>query len=535
MLLYLLKTTVCLGIFLLFYKLLLEKENMNVFKRFYLIVTIIAALVIPSLVFIEYVEPISTATSYTFTQTPDEMPFAETPVQASDIDAINWSLLAWSIYAIGAVIFGFRFLRNLFQIVNRVRKNLKHKQGYGIKILLLEQLPPHTFFKYIFLNKQEYEANNIPKEVLLHEETHAKQNHSLDVVFIELLQVILWFNPLLYFFKKSIKLNHEFLADSAVLKNSSSTSDYQNTLLSFLSQDSFDKYQSIGMANAINYSSIKKRFTVMKTETSKKAILIRTLLLLPILSVMLYGFSETKLVEKSHSKSERFVIKITNTETGVNLFCAEGCNWTELQLNLKDNKKMAVDKFGISTNNLNNSLNNSDFLIVFRKNKKSIELKGIHGMAWRNLNFSIPINLAQKIDNLGFVFNDSKEASIEEIDLYNILAELFNGHPIEKRFIPLETLHMLESTYRRMTKAQKENSEPFPKYLAEVQESKVSQEKINTFMNLASKVNDIKQLKEMFNLLSPREQYEVIDPYAYSMIALMLSKEKNLNKSKKEK
>ena len=178
MLLYLLKTTVCLGIFLLFYKLLLEKENMNVFKRFYLIATMIAALVIPSLVFIEYVEPISTATSYTFTQTPDEMPFAETPVQASDIDAINWSLLAWSIYAIGAVIFGFRFLRNLFQIVNRVRKNLKHKQGYGIKILLLEQLPPHTFFKYIFLNKQQFEASEIPEEVLLHEEIHAKQNHS---------------------------------------------------------------------------------------------------------------------------------------------------------------------------------------------------------------------------------------------------------------------------------------------------------------------------------------------------------------------
>jgi len=295
MLVYLLKSTACMGIFLLFYKLLLEKENMHVFKRFYLIATLLIAFVIPSLVFVEYVEPIKTPSNYAFTQTPQETPLVVTPIQTSDIDTINWNLIAWNIYAIGAVIFGLRFLRNLFQIVNRVRKNLKHKQGYGIKVLLLEQLPPHTFFKYIFLNKQKFETNSIPNEVLLHEEIHAKQGHSIDVVFIELLHIVLWFNPLVYIFKKSIKLNHEFLADSAVLKNTNATEEYQNTLLSYLSQDNLHKYQSIKMANAINYSSIKKRFTVMKKQTSKKAIIARTILLLPLFVLILYGFSETNI------------------------------------------------------------------------------------------------------------------------------------------------------------------------------------------------------------------------------------------------
>jgi hypothetical protein len=298
MVLYLLKSAACMGIFLLFYKLLLEKENMHIFKRFYLIATLIAALVIPGLVFVEYIEPVVTTYSnynnYIETSTPliNELP-------ARDIAIINWSLLAWTIYYIGLGIFGVRFLRNLFQIINRIRKNTKFKERFSIKVLLLEQLPPHTFFKYIFLNKEKFETDAIPKEVLLHEEIHAKQHHSIDVLFIELLQVVLWFNPLVYFFKKSIKLNHEFLADSAVIKATISTSNYQNTLLSYLSQDSLHKYQSVKMANAINYSSIKKRFKVMKNKTSKKAVLLRSLLLLPLLALMLYGFSETKLVEKS--------------------------------------------------------------------------------------------------------------------------------------------------------------------------------------------------------------------------------------------
>ncbi|MDT0539143.1 M56 family metallopeptidase [Croceitalea sp. P059] len=325
MLIYLLKSTACMAIFLLFYKLLLEKENMHTFKRCYLILALVASCVIPGLVFIEYVEPTVTAYSNTNTFVQTSNPII-TETAARDIDVINWSLIAWSIYSIGVVVFGVRFLRNLFQILNRIRKNTKLKERFSIKVLVLEQLPPHTFFKYIFLNKEKFEANSIPKEVLLHEEIHAKQRHSIDVIFIEFLQVILWFNPLIFFFKKCIKLNHEFLADSAVIKKTISRSNYQNTLLSYLSQDSLEKYQSVNMVNAINYSSIKKRFKVMKTHTSKQAILLRSLLLLPLLALMLYGFTETKFIEKEISvpivqqnlSPKEFILSIANDEIFLN-------------------------------------------------------------------------------------------------------------------------------------------------------------------------------------------------------------------------
>ena len=199
MLIYILKSAACMALFFLFYKLLLEKENMHVFKRGYLILALVASLLIPGLVFTEFVEPVVTtySNSNTFINTSTSM---VTEAPARDIDVINWSLIARSIYSVGFAIFGIRFMRNLFQILNRIRKNLKQKSANFIQVLLEENFPPHTFFKYIFLNKKKLESKQIPKEVLLHEETHARQKHSYDVIFIELLQVIFWFNPMVYFF-----------------------------------------------------------------------------------------------------------------------------------------------------------------------------------------------------------------------------------------------------------------------------------------------------------------------------------------------
>ena len=99
---------------------------------------------------------------------------------------------------------------------------------------------------------------------MLHEQAHASQKHTADILFIEVLKVVFWFNPLFYLYKKEIKLNHEFLADRAVLKKGLDASVYKELLLSFSSNQN-----NLSLVNAINYSSIKKRFTVMKKQTSK--------------------------------------------------------------------------------------------------------------------------------------------------------------------------------------------------------------------------------------------------------------------------
>ena len=306
MLVYILKSVACLAIFFAFYKLFLEKENMHRFKRFYLLGALLSSLLIPLVIFTEYVEvtPLPEIQLETMqTQTTEDV--INIPPALED-DVIDFAPILWGIYFVGLFFFGLKFIINLFQILGRIRKNPKNKLARFTQVLLLEKLPPHTFFKYIFLNKTKFESNQIPKEVLLHEETHAAQKHSIDVVFVELLQVIFWVNPFIYFAKKAMKLNHEFLADQAVLQNNIDATSYKNTLLSYLSPDS-QYTQEPQMANSINYSSIKKRFTVMKTQTSKKAALLRSLVILPLLALMIYGFS-TKNIDYKTSSTDDYII-----------------------------------------------------------------------------------------------------------------------------------------------------------------------------------------------------------------------------------
>ncbi len=212
----------------------------------------------------------------------------------------------------GGLFFSIKFFRNLYNLFQKIQQNPKYQNSSFINILLNETIIPHTFFNYIFLNKTQFESNEIPDEVMLHEEAHARQKHSLDLVFIEILQIVFWFNPLFYFLKRSIKLNHEFLADRTILNAGTETSGYQRILLAFSSPDSYRDAYTPSLAHSINYSSIKKRFTVMKTRTSKRAILLRSILLLPLLAILIYGFSTTQEISQVTRNSEK-VLKDTSS------------------------------------------------------------------------------------------------------------------------------------------------------------------------------------------------------------------------------
>ena len=282
MTLYILKFSACLALLIIFYKIILEKEDFHVFKRYYLLGSIIVSFVIPLITFTTYIAPISN----------DNQPI--TDILITTEKTFNYlPFILFGIYGIGLLIFGYIFIRNLYQIGNRIKRNKKIKTEEFTSVLLKEPVLPHTFFSYIFFNKIKFENRQIPEEVILHEKTHAVQKHSIDVLFIELLQVIFWFNPLIYIIKHAIKLNHEFLADEAVLKNGTSPSKYQRILLAFSSNAAHSP-----LANAINYSFIKKRFTVMKTNNSKKTNWVKYLLLLPLVSILLFSFSNKVEVEK---------------------------------------------------------------------------------------------------------------------------------------------------------------------------------------------------------------------------------------------
>ena len=294
---YLLKSAACMSFLLLFYKLLLEKENMHVLKRFYLLAVPMISFGIPVISFPEYItvtsEGTATFNSISVSETADEFPLFETLVS--------------SIYIFGILFFGSRFVINLRSLLKRARNNPKVEATGATHVLLKEQVIPHTFWSYIYLNKKKFVEKQIPQEVMDHELAHVRQKHTADILFMEILQVLFWFLPLIYLLKKAVKLNHEFLADSAALRKTENIGLYQQILLSFSSQEQNE------LVNSINYQSIKKRFTVMKKQPSQKAILVRTFIFLPLLAVLLYSFSsrETVVLEDNKPNEELFQEKAT--------------------------------------------------------------------------------------------------------------------------------------------------------------------------------------------------------------------------------
>jgi hypothetical protein len=152
-------------------------------------------------------------------------------------------------------------------------------------ILVEEKTLPHTFLSSIFINFEDYNNRNIEDELYTHELVHVNQKHTLDILFIEFLKVIFWFNPLLIFYKKAIQLNHEFLADEEIVKTYNNVPFYQNLLLQKGSGN-----KTIYLASNMNYSVTKKRLIMMTKSTSQKIAVLKKIAIIPILAGLIYFF-----------------------------------------------------------------------------------------------------------------------------------------------------------------------------------------------------------------------------------------------------
>lgn len=307
--LYLLKSATCLAIFFLFYKLLLENSSLHRLKRWYLLAALFGSFGIPLIRITTYIKASELSNPTIIQSFSEGLEMGQFPILT------YLPAFLWSVYLLGVLFFGIRFAKNLLSLFLKIKRNQKLKYYSFINVLLRDAVTPHTFFNYIFLNKARFEAQEIPTEVLLHEQTHAKEKHSFDILCVELFRLLFWFNPLIYAIKHSIKLNHEFLADKAVLNQGINATSYQNLLLSFSSNAPENN-----LANAIHYSFIKKRFKVMKTQTSKNGTWLRSLLLLPLLGILLYGFSSKEIIERDDSsekmQADILIQKATDKQLG---------------------------------------------------------------------------------------------------------------------------------------------------------------------------------------------------------------------------
>ena len=311
---FLIKSTICLSVFLGFYHLVLEREKIHLFNRFYLLGSIIISLVIPFITF-EIIEIIPVVENINPTS-HDAIPTTlyENPTQESVIplhETINYTpYVLWGLYGLVTLVLIVRFAINCFKLISKSRSNpiVKYKNTY--LVLVDEKTIPHTFLNFIYINFEDYNNRNIEDELFTHELVHVTQKHTLDILFIEFLKVIFWFNPIFIFYKKAIQLNHEFLADEEIVKTYNNVPFYQNLLL----QKGIGT-QTIYLASNLNYLVTKKRLIMMTKNTSRKIAVLKKIAIIPILTALVYFFcieivAQEKIVNiKAETKNSKITDK----------------------------------------------------------------------------------------------------------------------------------------------------------------------------------------------------------------------------------
>jgi len=296
---FLIKSTIPLTTLLLVYFLLLEKEKMHEFNRFYLLFSLVFSFAIPFIT-IEIIEEI---TKPIVQNTPIET------IQGNSVAFVEKTnylpIILWSIYGIITSLFAIRFIRNLLKIISKINSNTRIDYKNATLVLLKEEVLPHTFLNYIFINKTDYNYQKIEAELFSHELTHVTQKHSFDILFIEILKTVFWFNPIFIFYKKAIQLNHEFLADEKVVNSYNNIPFYQNLLLSKANEN-----QPLYLASNLNYLLTKKRLIMMTKTTSTARAFLKKGILIPLLAVLVFSLC-TKVVAQDNSQKEGKNIYVT--------------------------------------------------------------------------------------------------------------------------------------------------------------------------------------------------------------------------------
>ncbi len=277
---YLLKTILCSSVFIGFYYLILERQKAHQFKRFYLLFSMLFSIFIPFLSITYGVEK-PVANDFIFIENSDAV-FVPVVEETSVFTLEN---IVYTVYFIVTLVLFTRFLISLNALRKEINSGTKIKRGNYFLVIKEEKSTAHSFWKYIFLNKTDFENGTIDDKIIRHEEAHLQQKHSLDILLIEFLLTIFWFNPAFYFYKKAMITNHEFLADEAVLKNENDIKSYQKLLLTELISE------RILFTNPFNLSNTKKRIKMMTTPKNNKSKLL-SWLSLPLAAVVFFAFVE---------------------------------------------------------------------------------------------------------------------------------------------------------------------------------------------------------------------------------------------------
>ncbi|MDR1984018.1 MAG: M56 family metallopeptidase [Prevotellaceae bacterium] len=362
LLVYIIKSGICLSVLYLFYKLLLSNETFHKFNRAALLGILFLSMTLPLI-------------EISFNKQAIEMPenvmlmlqsswvsanVANTGLtQQPEITEITWLHIMLLIYIVGIIFLPVRNIYSIIRLCVLIKNGKKQKIEKNITLVIHDNnIAPFSWFKYIVISEKDFNENG--NEIIAHEKAHILKRHSIDLMLCHIYNIIQWINPVAWLFKHELQNIHEYEADEAVINKGINTKQYQMLLIQ----------KAVGaklfaLANNFNKSKLKKRIKMMSKQKSNPYSRLKYLYVLPLLAVFVTAFANPQMkdeMEKISAISISDFIAQNETDENENSTAADSISKSYVyQIQIND----SVDSTTKATAVISKSINNQDTIIIY--------------------------------------------------------------------------------------------------------------------------------------------------------------------------
>ena len=314
---YILKSSVCLVLFYLFFRLLLSKETFHRFNRMALLGVLFFSLLIPC---IEVTTRHQVEVQQAVLSIEQLLLMAELEVTPANVgavqetSAISWVQIVLLVYLAGILFLACRNIYSLICLFRLIHSGKHEKLEKGVTLVVHNQeIAPFSWMKYIVISRKDLEENG--REILIHEMAHIHHRHSVDLLVADICIFFQWFNPGAWLLKQELQNVHEYEADETVINEGVNAKEYQLLLIK----------KAVGtrlysMANSFNHSKLKKRITMMLKEKSSPWARLKYLYVLPVAAIAVTAFARP---EVSETVEEISAVKVNDLTAIVETKVAE--------------------------------------------------------------------------------------------------------------------------------------------------------------------------------------------------------------------
>lgn len=310
--LFIIKSAITLALLYSCFFLFLSKETFHRFNRIMLV----------SIMFVSLITPLFHITTDNPSLISEEFHMVQTLIEETPATVLapaegnipTWmDLLTW-IYLAGVTVMTIITIAQIISLVRFMSGGLRHTDSQGNTVILHNcEFPPFSIFRYIVMSVKDYEQHS--QYILSHEQEHIRLGHTYDILLLQVVKIIQWFNLFIWFVGRDLKSVHEYEADQAVINQGIDAKSYQQILVTKVVGNRLQPF-----TNNLNHGSLKKRITMMYKKKSNRWLMLKSLCAIPAMALAINAFATpegTTAIEKNINSLEQQIVPSDSTRRPV--------------------------------------------------------------------------------------------------------------------------------------------------------------------------------------------------------------------------